>query len=237
MNNDFTGEDFAEARARKNEDKIKKIKDYLASRDDPPEVLPNGRPKFGHREARPGRLPDGSLHRCPDLNDPVVMEALRTFDVFPGKDYGPISFDHLTEDQQARLLAMSQKLDSLNFDEYQAGAKKTAIYNQDARVLYPSLGLTGEVGEVLEKMVHSIMLAVHGGKLANQVKKIIRDDDCECDTPRKEEIGKEIGGVLWYCAAVASDLGLNLSDIAQENLGVLASRKERGTIQGDGDNR
>lgn len=122
----------------------------------------------------------------------------------------------------------------LTFEEYQAGAKKTAIYNQDARVLYPAIGLAGEVGEVGEKV---LAMAVHAGKAANQVKKIIRDDNCECDTDRKHEIGKEIGGVLWYCAAVCSDLGLNLGDIARENLGVLASRQERGTLQGDGDER
>jgi NTP pyrophosphatase (non-canonical NTP hydrolase) len=175
-------------------------------------------------------------HKGPELT-PEVCEALNNLGIHAGKDYGRPSFDQLPEEEQARIIAMGFKLDSLSFFEYQTRAKNTAIYNQDARVLYPSLGLTGEVGEVLEKMVHSIMLAVHGGKLANQVKKIIRDDDCECDTPRKEDIGKEIGGVLWYCAAVASDLGLNLEDIARENLGVLASRKKRGTIQGDGDNR
>ncbi len=125
----------------------------------------------------------------------------------------------------------------LSFKAFQADAKKTAIYNQDARVLYPALGVPGEVGEVLEKMVNLLMMAVHAGKAANQVKKIIRDDDCECDTSRKHDIGKEIGGVLWYCAAVASDLGLDLGAIAQENLDVLASRQERGTIKGDGDNR
>ncbi len=101
-------------------------------------------------------------------------------------------------------------------------------------MLYPALGLTGEVGEVIEKL---LQMAAHAGKVANQVKKIIRDDDCECDTPRKEAIGAEIGGVLWYAAAICSDLGLNLGDIARENLGVLASRQERGTLQGDGDNR
>ncbi len=122
----------------------------------------------------------------------------------------------------------------LTFEEYQARAKKTAIYNQDARVLYPALGLAGEVGEVGEKI---LQMAVHAGKICNQTKKIIRDDDCECDTPRKHDIGKELGGVLWYVAAVATDLGLDLGDIAQENLDILASRQERGTIQGDGDNR
>lgn len=163
-----------------------------------------------------------------------------------------VCFDQLSiEQQQARLLAVRKHLKfciptswwdkfkydinlPISFEEYQAGAKKTAIYNQDARVLYPALGLAGEVGEVGEKV---LQMAVHAGKCANQVKKIIRDDDCECDTPRKHAIGKEIGGVLWYCAAVASDLGLSLANIAQENLDILAFRRDRGTIQGDGDNR
>ncbi len=133
----------------------------------------------------------------------------------------------------------------LSFVAYQDAAKKTAIYNQDARVMYPALGLSGEVGEFIEKAggitagVDVLLngVAVCAGKCANQVKKIIRDDDCECDTPRKHAIGQEIGGVLWYCAAVASDLGLSLSDIAQENLDILDDRKKRGTIKGDGDNR
>lgn len=133
----------------------------------------------------------------------------------------------------------------LSFETFQAKAKKTAIYNQDARVMYPALGLAGEVGEFIEKAggitagVDVLLngVAVCAGKCANQVKKIIRDDDCECDTSRKHAIGKEIGGVLWYCAAIASDLGLDLGDIAQENLDVLADRQKRGTIQGDGDNR
>jgi len=142
----------------------------------------------------------------------------------------------IISDGQGNSLGFNVDL-PLSFEAYQAGAKGTAIYNQDARVLYPALGLSGEVGEVLEKMVNMLMMAVHAGKLGNQVKKIIRDDDCECDTPRKHDIGKEIGGVLWYCAAVASDLGLDLGVIAQENLDILASRQKRGTIQGDGDNR
>ena len=122
----------------------------------------------------------------------------------------------------------------LSFVAYQADAKKTAIYNQDARVLYPALGLAGEVSELGEKV---LQMAVCAGKCANQVKKIIRDDNCECDTPRKHDIGKEIGGILWYCAAIASDLGLDLGAIAQENLDILASRQERGTLKGDGDDR
>ncbi len=132
----------------------------------------------------------------------------------------------------------------MTFDEYQAAAEKTAIYPRDSKVFYPALGLTGEVGEVAEKVAEgadgllpTLQMAAHAGKVANQVKKIIRDDVGEIAEARRQAIAKEIGGVLWYCAALATDLGFNLGDIAQENANILASRQVRGTIKGDGDNR
>lgn len=86
---------------------------------------------------------------------------------------------------------------------------------------YPALGLTGEAGEI-----------------ANKVKKILRDDyDLVELTVKEQELAKEIGDVLWYCAALASDLGLDLSKIAQDNLDKLQDRANRGTIKGSGDNR
>jgi len=127
----------------------------------------------------------------------------------------------------------------MNFNDYQVAAVKTAIYPKDARVVYPALGLPGEVGEVAEKVaeLHTLRMAAHAGQVANQAKKIIRDDDGELTPERRFAIGKEIGGVLWYCAALANDLGLNLDDIAKENIAILTSRAERGTIKGDGDDR
>ena len=47
----------------------------------------------------------------------------------------------------------------------------------------------------------------------------------------------EIGDVLWYVAALSSDLGLSLDKIAQKNLSKLESRMKRGVIKGSGDNR
>lgn len=131
----------------------------------------------------------------------------------------------------------------LTFKTYQKSAKKTAIYNQGARVLYPALALAGEVGEVIEAAEGVVPdelllgMAKHAGKAANQAKKIIRDDDCELTPERIAAIGKELSGCLWYLSATASDLGLSLAGIAQDNLDILADRQERGVIKGDGDNR
>lgn len=100
-------------------------------------------------------------------------------------------------------------------DDYQREAKSTAIYPASAHVIYPAMGLANEAGEVLGK-----------------VKKMIRDGKLD-----REGTLAEIGDVLWYVAVLADDLGTNLSDIANNNLQKLASRRERGTLQGSGDNR
>ena len=106
----------------------------------------------------------------------------------------------------------------MNFSEYQKRANATAIYDSKFSILYPTLGLAGEAGEVAEK-----------------VKKIIRDNKNIVD--EREDIAKELGDVLWYVAAVARDIGFKLEAIAEMNIEKLESRKERGVLQGNGDNR
>jgi hypothetical protein len=41
-----------------------------------------------------------------------------------------------------------------------------------------------------------------------------------------------MAAALWYVAALCSDLGLNMGDVARENVEILASRQERGTLNG-----
>ena len=102
----------------------------------------------------------------------------------------------------------------VNFNEYQSAAVKTAIYPREYAVIYPALGLAGEAGEV-----------------ANKVKKIIRDGS------GTEGVISEVADCLWYIAALASDLGVSLDDLAQQNLDKLKDRSERGQIGGSGDDR
>ena len=42
---------------------------------------------------------------------------------------------------------------------------------------------------------------------------------------------------MWYVAQLASELGLELEDIARENLEKLFSRQRRGVLSGSGDER
>lgn len=106
----------------------------------------------------------------------------------------------------------------MNFDDYQTQASRTAIYKD--RIIYPALGLTNEAGEV-----------------AGKIKKVLRDSEQNFSPERREEIGKELGDVLWYIAALASDLDLSMCDIAQWNIDKLNSRLARGVLGGSGDNR
>lgn len=126
-------------------------------------------------------------------------------------------------------------------DQYQTIAVKSAIYpgrGTPFGLMYVALGLA-EAGEV-----------------QNKVKKAFRDDGIisfadwtssasgltavsfdELTTERRKQIMKELGGALWYLAAVCDELGVQLSEVATMNLEELCSRGERGTLSGDGDDR
>ena len=106
-------------------------------------------------------------------------------------------------------------------DLYENLAGQTAIFPEDKALEYLALGMTSEAGEV-----------------AGKVKKLIRDgEDVEGFELKKIAIASEIGDVLWYCAMMAKEVGVPLNDIMKENLKKLHGRKERGTLQGSGDER
>lgn len=106
------------------------------------------------------------------------------------------------------------------FNEYQDFAQETAIYPIDMLIIYPTLGLVGEAGEVADK-----------------VKKVYRDNDGRFDAEHRESIAKELGDVLWYLANVATDLGYTLEEIATMNHDKIMSRKHRNVMHGEGDDR
>ena len=87
-------------------------------------------------------------------------------------------------------------------------------------IVYPALGLVGEAGEV-----------------ANKVKKVLRDKEGVFNEGDRDDIAKELGDVLWYIAALATDMQLSLGYIASQNELKLSKRKANGTIGGSGDNR
>jgi len=104
---------------------------------------------------------------------------------------------------------------------YQQRSRDTARYPQvGSNPIYPTLGLCGEAGEVADK-----------------VKKVLRDRAGAFDAAVIDDLRLELGDVLWYVAQLASELELDLDEIAEANLAKLASRAARNVISGSGDRR
>jgi NTP pyrophosphatase (non-canonical NTP hydrolase) len=109
----------------------------------------------------------------------------------------------------------------MDFTDYQTKSRKTAKYPAIGHpVIYPTLGLTNEAGEV-----------------AGKIKKIFRDKEGVIGAAEREALKGELGDVLWYLAQVCTELDLTLDEVAEHNIEKLYSRLERGKIGGDGDNR
>lgn len=113
------------------------------------------------------------------------------------------------------------------FADYQDDTASTAIYPRSGEedpvgINYTILGLIGEAGEI-----------------ANKWKKFLRDSDQHPDDLSSycDEISTELGDVLWYVSQLATELGVELGDVAAQNIQKLSARQKSGTIQGSGDNR
>ena len=120
-----------------------------------------------------------------------------------------------------------RKASDLDFTEYQRASAETMIYphaldHDVAGLMYCALGLAGEAGE-----------------LANKIKKLYRDGiDHGASWPDKREaLIKELGDVLWYTAALASELDADLGHAAAYNVAKLKDRARRGVLGGSGDDR
>ena len=102
----------------------------------------------------------------------------------------------------------------MTLNEYQNLRQVYTVYpktNQFDGLFYSVLALCGESGE-----------------LANKLKKFIRSKT----DPVPAVLADELGDVLWYVAAVASELGMTLEEVAQMNLDKLAARKAADRVTG-----
>jgi NTP pyrophosphatase (non-canonical NTP hydrolase) len=107
------------------------------------------------------------------------------------------------------------------FAEYQRESRKTwGVIVVDHPIVYPTLGLANEAGEV-----------------AGKIKKIFRDKGGVIGDDDREALKGELGDVLWYLTQLCTELNLSLEEVAAANLEKLFSRQARGRIGGEGDER
>jgi len=96
------------------------------------------------------------------------------------------------------------------FAQYQEDAEKTSGFSGDRgeeRLICGILALGGEVGE-LQNYVKKGIWHGHGVQI--------------------EVIVEELGDILWYIADVSSAIGVNLSDVVNQNLVKLRERYPEG---------
>ena len=102
----------------------------------------------------------------------------------------------------------------MTLERWLTETNKTAIYpnsfTQDlGGVAYCALGLNGEAGEV-----------------ADEIKKVIRNDKGIITPERKKKLCLELGDVMWYWLRLTKELDLNIEHIMDENLHKLSKRYE-----------
>lgn len=123
----------------------------------------------------------------------------------------------------------------MNLNEYQERAMTTCMPSSD-NFAYMFLNLVGEVGEFASKVAKHIR------------KEEMGMNDNELTIPQSlagtvfmgdsfDALKKEAGDILWQLSGLCTEMGWTLDEVAEMNLEKLASRKERGKIDGSGDYR
>jgi len=138
----------------------------------------------------------------------------------------------------------------MEFNEYQKLSTKTAIYPSIVKMVQGELRSQGQgdlADEIFPYLVDTDLndnlyyaalgLGGEAGEVCNKVKKLMRDNGGVITQKFKDYLKGELGDILWYVAACAREAGLELDEIAEQNVNKLVSRQERGVLQGDGDNR
>lgn len=140
----------------------------------------------------------------------------------------------------------------LTLNEYQDLTDATAIYPGQGGLMglnYAAMEASGEAGEIANKVkkisrdeyreLFEEASHPHGGNFsANESLRVLFGGGAGyLSDDKKQAIAKEVGGALYGLARVASELGMTLGEIGQQNLDILASRMERNTLQGSGDDR
>lgn len=93
----------------------------------------------------------------------------------------------------------------MDFNTYQIFAVNATSQPLPSRILFLALELT-----------------------ANQVKKIYQDNEGNVSVEHRKKIEKELGDLLSNIATFCTVLGINLDDVACQNIEMLISRKQQG---------
>lgn len=95
--------------------------------------------------------------------------------------------------------------------------------------LYPFAG----TGNVQGLMYVGLGLAGEAGEVANQIKKVARDDGGFLTPERYRKLKDEVGDVIWYVLRACYELHMDPYEVLAHNQAKLAKRAANGTLGGD----
>lgn len=124
----------------------------------------------------------------------------------------------------------------MTLNQYQGRAMSTCM-SSCINFSYMMLNLVGEVGEFASKVAKEIRkgnIEIGATAMPNKIMPYMNEDEWWA---KETELMMEAGDILWQLAGLCTIMGWTLEEIAQRNLDKLSSRKKRGVIDGDGDNR
>ena len=124
----------------------------------------------------------------------------------------------------------------MTLNQYQGKAMSTCM-SSCSNFSYMMLNLVGEVGEFASKVAKEIRkgnIEIGATAMPNKIMPYMNEDEWWA---KETELMMEAGDILWQLAGLCTTMGWTLEEIAQRNLDKLSSRKKRGVIDGDGDNR
>lgn len=84
-------------------------------------------------------------------------------------------------------------MSELQLNKYQSGAVSTAVYPDNMLLIYPALGLCGEVGELIAACIEDR----YSGECSDNI----------------DNVKKEIGDCIWYVANIAEDMDTLFSEV------------------------
>ena len=141
-------------------------------------------------------------------------------------------------------------LDSLTFKDYQAFTDTTVLPAADnlshhiMTVVAEALELLGKICptlveqeeiEIVQMAATTLQKGIRSGEIQLDDTTLVQE--ITRDPKRLEGVLNEAGDVLWGLSQLCSRLGMPLAAAAHANHTKLTSRKARGVIEGDGDNR
>lgn len=128
------------------------------------------------------------------------------------------------------------------FDTYEQLTNKTAIYQKSIddyvdELEIPDDNKKADLKNLLGAIYEILGITGEAGELANKMKKVLRDNYGKLTEETMKNLSDENGDVTWYNARIFKRFKSSFQKGVESNIAKLINRAMSNTIKGSGDNR